>query len=223
MRTFTGKISAGAMALRIGLIAMTVGAVLALFSVLPAQAQVEPTLTFAAETVTGAGSVVPKLTWSTSPAATSCTATGHATWTGAKAASGTATLPALAMSGISSFNLSCTWPGDRTATVNWTAPTQNIDGSALTNLSGYRILYGTSPTELTQSELLQNAAATHFKFENLAPGAWYFRVLAFNTLGVEGELSTTGTKTISANSTVTRTVTITVNPKPNAPSNLTVE
>ena len=32
---------------------------------------------------------------------------------------------------------------------NWTAPTQHTDGRPLTTLTGYRILYGTSPTELT--------------------------------------------------------------------------
>src|SRR5262245_39192746 len=34
-------------------------------------------------------------------------------------------------------------------TVTWTAPTLNTDGSALTDIAGYRVLYGTSPANLS--------------------------------------------------------------------------
>jgi len=35
------------------------------------------------------------------------------------------------------------WAGD--ATLSWTAPGTNTNGSALTDLSGYKLYYGTSP------------------------------------------------------------------------------
>ncbi len=41
--------------------------------------------------------------------------------------------------------------GDGTATVSWEAPTTTTTGAALTDLGGYRIYYGISETELSQS------------------------------------------------------------------------
>ncbi len=40
------------------------------------------------------------------------------------------------------INVVATSPG--TATLSWTPPTQNTDGSPLTDLAGYRVYWGTS-------------------------------------------------------------------------------
>ena len=55
-----------------------------------AQAQTAGTVTLRANPTSATGSIVPVLTWSTNPVATSCTASGG--WSGTKAASGTQTL-----------------------------------------------------------------------------------------------------------------------------------
>ena len=47
-----------------------------------------------------------------------------------------------------------------TATISWIPPTQNTDGSALTDLAGYRIYYGTSPSSLNQNVELSNPGLT---------------------------------------------------------------
>ena len=45
------------------------------------------------------------------------------------------------------------------ATLDWQPPTQNSDGSALTNLAGYTVYYGTSPDNLAQSVKVSNPGA----------------------------------------------------------------
>lgn len=70
-------------------------------------------------------------------------------------------------------------------TLAWTAPTTNTNGSALTNLAGYRIRYGTSATSLSQSTQVANAGATGHVVQGLALGTWYFSVAAYNTAGTE--------------------------------------
>lgn len=178
------------------------------------------TLTFTAETVTGAGSVVPKLTWSTSPAATSCTASGDAAWTGSKPVSGTETLAAITAS--KSYSMLCTWP-DASATLTWTPPTLNTDDTPLTNLAGYRIKNGATATTMTNNTDVPNPAASSYTMTGLPAGPRYFAVLAYTTQGTESVLSNTVNKTISATQTATRNVTITVNPQPKAPTTLTVQ
>jgi hypothetical protein len=71
------------------------------------------------------------------------------------------------------------------ATLDWTPPTENTDGSALTNLGGYTIYYGTSAANLTQSLKVTNPGLTVYTVTNLASGTWYFAVSSFNTSGVE--------------------------------------
>lgn len=87
------------------------------------------TLTFTVETSSADGrSVIPRLTWSTSPAASSCQASGASNWSLAKQPQGTVILPAITTT--TSYSLACAWAGDTSATVRWTAPTQNTDGDA---------------------------------------------------------------------------------------------
>lgn len=68
-------------------------------------------------------------------------------------------------------------------TVSWAAPTENTDGSALTDLSGYEIYYGTSASELTEKVNIDTVGLSNYVIENLASGTWYFEVVAVNTLG----------------------------------------
>jgi hypothetical protein len=42
------------------------------------------------------------------------------------------------------------------ATLSWTAPSENSDGSALTDLGGFKIYYGGALTQLTNSITLTN-------------------------------------------------------------------
>src|SRR5690606_15761687 len=50
---------------------------------------------------------------------------------------------------LPAFSISVVQSQPRNATLSWVAPTQNTDGTTLTNLAGYRIHYGSSPSVLS--------------------------------------------------------------------------
>lgn len=178
-----------------------------------------PTISFTVETAAAtAGQVTPKLTWATTPAAASCTASGDAAWTGTKAASGSVTLAAITPP--KAYTLRCTWPGTTSAALSWTPPTQNTDGTSLTNLAGYSVHWGTSATSLVQSTQITNPGTTEYNVTNLTPGTWFFGVRAINSTGGISALSNIASKVITAPVELTQTVGIKV---PNAPTGLTVE
>jgi hypothetical protein len=83
-----------------------------------------------------------------------------------------------------------------TATLSWAAPTENTDGSSVTDLAGYRIYYGTSPSDMTQSIYVAGATVTTYVVNGLSSGTYYFAVAADSTTGVESMLSDTASKTI---------------------------
>lgn len=181
----------------------------------PAHAQT-PTLTFTLETSSPDGkSVVPRLTWQTTPAAQGCTASGATDWTGAKAASGTALLAAVTTS--RTFGIACSWPGVTKAALTWVAPTQNTDGSAYTNPGGYRIVYGPACNNLPQSVYINDPAARTWTSPDLAPATWWFAVIAFNTLGLESEPSDCKSKVLTAAQNQNRALELTIR-FPNAPA-----
>ena len=74
-------------------------------------------------------------------------------------------------------------------------PTENTDGSVLTNLAGYTVYYGTSPSNLTQSVKITNPGLTAYTLSNLPAGTWYFAVTSYSSTGIEstrsGVVSTT--------------------------------
>ena len=97
---------------------------------------------------------------------------------------------------LAAFSIIVTQVANGSATVSWSAPTQNTDGSALTNLAGFNIYYGTSASNLNQSVQIANPGLTTYALGNLAPGAWYFAVNAYTTAGAESALSSIASKTI---------------------------
>jgi len=82
------------------------------------------------------------------------------------------------------------------ATLDWDPPTQNSDGSVLTDLAGYTVYYGTSPTNLTQKVKIANPGLSAYTMTNLAPGTWYFAVTTSSASGSESALSTVISTTI---------------------------
>ncbi|GFE82132.1 hypothetical protein GCM10011487_41320 [Steroidobacter agaridevorans] len=83
------------------------------------------------------------------------------------------------------------------ASLSWTPPTQNADGSSLGNLAGYRVMYGRTSGNLDQTVNLDNPSIDRYMVENLSSGTWYFAVVAVNSTGTTSELSNTASKTIS--------------------------
>lgn len=94
-----------------------------------------------------------------------------------------------------------------TAALSWEAPTQNTDGTPLTDLAGYRIYWGTSPGSYTNSVQLDDPAALGYVVTDLSATTWYFTATAFNESGIESSFSNVASKTIGG-------------AVPNPPSNL---
>jgi hypothetical protein len=101
-----------------------------------------------------------------------------------------------ATTSIGPFTISVTAVGTGSAVLSWTPPTQNSDGTALTNLAGYKILYGAGADELDQSIQVENSSVNTYVVENLTAGTWYFAVVAVNTSGSASSPSNVASKTI---------------------------
>ena len=97
---------------------------------------------------------------------------------------------------LSAFAIAVTTVANGRATLSWTAPTENTDGSTLSNLAGYRIRYGTSAGALTQTIVIDNASVTTYVVENLSPATWYFAVTAVTSQGAESSNSNVANKQI---------------------------
>jgi hypothetical protein len=113
---------------------------------------------------------------------------------GTTSGTGTTTTTTVASSNKSTAPVKATTTNG-VATLDWLPPTENNDGSALTNLAGYTVYYGTSPEGLTQSIKVTNPGLTAYSVTNLPSGTWYFAVTSYSSTGVEstrtGTVSTT--------------------------------
>jgi hypothetical protein len=87
-------------------------------------------------------------------------------------------------------------PTTGSATLSWTAPTENTDGTPLTDLAGYHIYYGTSAGAWTSTITILSATETSYIVSGLASGTYYFTIVAFNSEGIDSADSNVGSKTI---------------------------
>ena len=101
-----------------------------------------------------------------------------------------------ASANLAAFTVTVTQVANGTATISWLPPTQNTDGTPLTDLAGSRIHYGTSPSALTQVVEINNPGLTSYMIQNLTPATWYFSLRAYSSDGVESEPSNTASKRI---------------------------
>ncbi len=97
---------------------------------------------------------------------------------------------------LPSFTLTVQQPALGSASLSWTAPSQNVDGTSLTNLKGYRIHYGMSSSNLNQTVDIPSPGITTALIQGLSAGTWYFALEAYNTSNVESSLSNVASKTI---------------------------
>ena len=131
------------------------------------------------------------------------TSTGQLSGTPSSAYAGTysniviATSDGTAQAALPAFTITVNQLSTGTATVNWTPPLYNTDGSTLTDLAGYKIYYGTASNSLTQSIQVSNVGTASYTVSNLLNGTtWYFAVTAYNSSGAESALSTVTSKAI---------------------------
>lgn len=82
-------------------------------------------------------------------------------------------------------------------TLAWQPPTTNTDGTPITDLAGYRIHYGTASADYTQVVSVDNAGLSRYMVDNLPKGKYYFALSAFNSKGVESQLSSEVVETVN--------------------------
>ena len=147
----------------------------------------------ASSAVIASGSSV-VLNWS-STQATSCAASGG--WAGDLPVSGSQTVGPLTAN--TTFTLGCT-DGSETAiqmltvsvsgllALNWQAPTENVDGTPLTDLASYRIYYGEGSRNYFETVNVADPAALMHSF-TLISGSYYVAMTAIDVDGNESAFS----------------------------------
>lgn len=193
---------------------------------LASRAEAQDSFTIESTPGATAGQIVNRLTWATSPAGATCAASGD--WTGAKAGSGTETMPQAPAPLI--YALRCDWPGGTSATLTWVAPVTWTDGTPLTKcpsatdtgacLAKYKICRGASATTLTDCRDHNFPTSTTTPWNGLAVGTHWFGVQAVAGTGATSAMSNTASKTITAPKVYTASVGVKM---PNPVTGLTAE
>lgn len=83
-----------------------------------------------------------------------------------------------------------------TASISWTPPTTNTDGTALSDLAGYNIYYGTVSGSYPNKVVVNNPGLSSHLIENLASGTYFFVIRAYDFFGNESVNSNVASKTI---------------------------
>jgi hypothetical protein len=81
-------------------------------------------------------------------------------------------------------------------TLSWTPPTENEDGSALTDLAGYWIYWRDTSGSDTRSMKIDNPGLSTIVIDNLTAGTYEFAMTSFNVGGVESARSNTITRIV---------------------------
>ena len=101
----------------------------------------------------------------------------------------TASLPAFTVAVAGAAN-------SGSAALSWVAPTLRTDGTALNNLAGFRIYYGTVSGSYPNSISITNPKLGGYTVEALPAGTYYFVTTAFDAYGNESAYSNPVSKTI---------------------------
>ena len=78
-------------------------------------------------------------------------------------------------------------PVTGSAILTWNPPTTYSDGSVLTDLSGYRVYWGTVLGTYPNSYQINNGGVSSYTVNGLSAGRWYFKVTALAGGGQESD------------------------------------
>jgi len=141
-----------------------------------------------------------QLSWSSTDA-DGCSASGG--WSGSRATSGSESVGPLSQQ--TSFTLTCSGSGGNavsmisvavngTVALSWQAPTENTDGTPLTDLSEYRVYVGDASRDYDQSFDVPSGASTYEL--TLASGDYYLAMTAIDADGNESAYSNEIVRTV---------------------------
>ena len=101
-----------------------------------------------------------------------------------------------ASASLPDFSISVDQVGTVSTTLSWTPPTENEDGTTLTDLDGYRIYWGTTQGNYPNSITIDEGLSSYV-VDNLVPGTYVFVATAFNSAGVESVYSNPTTRVLN--------------------------
>jgi hypothetical protein len=93
------------------------------------------------------------------------------------------------VSSLEPFTIEVVQYGEHSVTLSWLPPVENEDGSALTDLAGYRIRYGQSSGNYETQINVDNVGLTTWIVDGLVPSTYFFTVTAYNAKGIESNFS----------------------------------
>ena len=99
-------------------------------------------------------------------------------------------------SSLPQFSVNVVQNADGSITLSWTAPTENEDGTALTDLAAYKFYYGTSTGSYSNQVRVNNPGIATYIIENLTPATYYVVATAINDAGVESRFSNEASKQV---------------------------
>jgi hypothetical protein len=91
------------------------------------------------------------------------------------------------------FEITVAAGGNGSATLTLLPPTENTDGTVLTDFAGYKIYWGTAPGVYPNSLQIDDPRTSTYVVKNLAPATYYFVATALNAVGVESPTSDVAT------------------------------
>ncbi len=159
-----------------------------------------PKLSFTAADSSVASGDSTTLSWSATDAE-NCSASGG--WSGTRAASGSETVGPL--NAGTTYSLSCNGPGGSvvqmlniavisSVSLAWEPPVENVDGTELTDLAGFRIYFGASSGSYTNMVEIADPAVTTATLD-LSSGDYHVVMTAFDMEGNESSYSNEVLKT----------------------------
>jgi Putative Ig domain len=91
------------------------------------------------------------------------------------------------ISALDGFTITVEQAGPLSFSIAWQPPTENEDGTPLTDLAGYRIYYGTSSGKHPEEVRLDSPGLTSYVIDNLAPGTYFLVMTSVNSRDMESK------------------------------------
>lgn len=95
---------------------------------------------------------------------------------------------------LPAFSIDVVDIGNLSVTLSWMPPTENTDGSAITDLVGYKVYYGLTEGDYPNVIYVDNPGIASYVVESLTPNLYYFAVTAVNSRSGESGFSNTASK-----------------------------
>ena len=97
---------------------------------------------------------------------------------------------------LSAFSIEVVQVALGSMTLSWTPPTENTDGTTLTDLAGYRIYYGPSEGNYPNRVEINTAGLSTYVIDNVVPNTYYVVATSINGSGIESVFSNIAVKIV---------------------------